>query len=271
MEIAAKSIRELKAHFLGYNTCIPERFLNALEKDPRAGAKALALTLRRRDLRIQSEGLRLQKLLRHEIELRSQGFRLIAGVDEAGMAPLAGPVVAAAVILPSDYMLQGLDDSKKILDERKREKLAAQIKRDAVSWAVGQAQVEEIERINIYQAGLLAMHRAISQLTPQPDYLLVDARTVPRCCCPQRAIIHGDALSASIAAASLIAKTTRDLHMMQMDEIYPEYGFAKHKGYPTAFHLMALRKLGPSPIHRKTFGPVKALLSPPPRQQDLFT
>jgi ribonuclease HII len=209
-------------------------------------------------------------LLRFEIELWAQGFALVAGVDEAGMAPLAGPVVAGAVILPQNYKLRGLNDSKKILDHEMREELAAQIKQDAICWSYGFAEVEEIDRINIYHAGLLAMQRAVQGLTCLPDFVLVDARRIPQCPSPQRGIIHGDALSASIAAASIIAKTTRDAHMLELDSLYVGYGFASHKGYPTPEHCRALKDLGALPIHRRSFGRVREVLGLDPIQNLLF-
>jgi ribonuclease HII len=240
IDVSAKSIDQLREYFLGLEQPVADRLLDLLERDPREGARRLSDVFRQRKLKKQKESERLQRLLQFETELREQGFHLIAGVDEAGMAPLAGPVVAAAVILPPDYKLAGLDDSKKIPDEGKRQRLAVQIKSDALCWAAGRAEVEEIDRINIYHSGLLAMHRAVSGLSIQPDFVLVDARTIPRCASPQRGIVHGDALSASIAAASIIAKTTRDDHMKEMDRIYAGYGFASHKGYPTPEHLKAL-------------------------------
>jgi ribonuclease HII len=173
-------------------------------------------------------------------------------------------------MLPYRYKLAGLDDSKRILDERKRKQLAAQIKRDAVCWSVGQADVEEIENLNIYHSGLLAMLRAVEGLSSPPEYLLVDARTIPHCPYPQRGIIHGDALSASIAAASIIAKTTRDAFMIEMDKLYPGYGFASHKGYPTPRHLRILKERGALPIHRRTFEPVREVLALQSRQGELF-
>lgn len=209
-------------------------------------------------------------MLRFEIDLWSQGFSMVAGVDEAGMAPLAGPVVAGAVILPQNYKLRGLNDSKKILDPEMREELAAQIKRDAVCWAFGFAEVEEIDQINIYHAGLLAMRRAFEGLSCVPDFVLVDARKIPHCPSPQRGIIRGDALSASIAAASIIAKTTRDAHMLEMDRLYAGYGFASHKGYPTPEHCRALKELGALPIHRRSFGRVREVLGLDPVQTELF-
>jgi ribonuclease HII len=269
-DVSVKTINELKKYVLARKQPVPERLLDALEQDSREGARRLAHALRQKNLSSQKENQRLQKLLQFETELREKGFCLIAGVDEAGMAPLAGPVVAAAAILPPGYTLAGLDDSKKIPDEEKRRRLGLQIKNDAVCWAVGRAEVEEIDRINIYQSGLLAMHRAVAGLSPQPDFVLVDARTIPRCPYPQRGIVHGDALSASIAAASILAKTTRDAHMIEMDHVYPGYGFASHKGYPTPEHLRALIQRGPLPIHRKTFGPVRNVLSSHPVQHGLF-
>jgi ribonuclease HII len=269
-ELISKSLVMLKEYFLVQNQPVPVGFLERLDADPRSGSRQLALNIRKRRLDKRDEGRRLHNLLRFELELWEQGFNLIAGVDEAGIGPLAGPVVAAAVILPRHYKLRGLDDSKKILDEKKRTELALNIKRDAECWSLGKAEVEEIDRINIYHSGLLAMRRAVEGLTTKPDYILVDARTIPRCTFPQKGIVHGDALSASIAAASIIAKTTRDAHMIEMDRKYAGYGFAAHKGYPTPEHLKALKALGPLPIHRKTFGPVREVLDSDPTQCKLF-
>ncbi len=268
--LLAKSIADLRVSFLERERPVPEGFLEALDNDSRNGAKQLALQIRKRRLKNRKEGQRLHSLLRFELELWQQGIHLIAGVDEAGMAPLAGPVVAAAVILPSNYKLRGLDDSKKILDEERRAELAVQIKSDAVCWSVGRAEVEEIDSLNIYHAGLLAMQRAVHGLVTQPQFILVDARTIPHCNCPQRGIVHGDALSASIAAASIIAKTTRDAVMLQLDRIYTGYGFASHKGYPTLEHLQKLKALGPLPIHRRSFTPVRQALGLDPIQGELF-
>jgi len=265
-----RSIPELKDLFLERNRPVPKGLLEALEVDTRAGAHQLAKRIRERYRSNRSEGQRLHTLLRFEIDLWSQGYSLVAGVDEAGMAPLAGPVVAGAVILPANYKLRGLNDSKKILDPEMRDELAAQIKQDAVCWSFGFAEVEEIDRINIYHAGLLAMQRAVTGLNTQPDFVLVDARRIPQCPAPQRGIIRGDALSASIAAASIIAKTTRDAHMLEMDALYQGYGFASHKGYPTPEHCRALKELGAVPIHRRSFGRVRQALGLDPIQTELF-
>lgn len=270
-ELISKSLTALREYFLIQDHPVPEGFLERLDADPRSGARRLASLIRKRRSDNHREGQRLHNLLRFEQELWEQGLHLIAGIDEAGMAPLAGPVVAAAVILPCHYKLPGLDDSKKILDERRRSELALRIKNDAVCWSVGQAEVEEIDRLNIYHAGLLSMRRAVEGLDPKPEYMLVDARTIPHCTFPQKGIIHGDALSASIAAASIIAKTTRDTLMIEMDRIYSGYGFASHKGYPTPDHLRALKTRGPLPIHRRSFGPVREVLGLDPVQGKLFS
>jgi ribonuclease HII len=269
-DLLHKSIPELRELFLERSRPVPRGLLEALEVDTRHGAHQLAKRIRRRYRSNRSEGQRLHSLLRFEIELWAQGYSLVAGVDEAGMAPLAGPVVAGAVILPQNYKLRGLNDSKKILDSETREELAAQIKQDAICWSFGFAEVEEIDRINIYHAGLLAMQRALQGLSCFPDFVLVDARKIPHCPHPQRGIIRGDALSASIAAASIIAKTTRDAHMLELDSLYVGYGFASHKGYPTPEHCRALRELGALPIHRRSFGRVREVLGLDPVQSELF-
>jgi len=270
-DLLQKSIPELREKFLGRSRPVPKGFLEALDTDQRSGAQQLAKQIRKRYRSNRSEGQRLHTLLRFEIELWAQGFALVAGVDEAGMAPLAGPVVAGAVILPQNYKLRGLNDSKKILDSEKRDELALQIKQDAVCWSVGFAEVEEIDRINIYHAGLLAMQRALLGLSCLPNFVLVDARRIPQCPVPQRGIIRGDALAATIAAASIIAKTTRDAHMLELDALYGGYGFASHKGYPTPEHCRALKELGALPIHRRSFGRVREVLGLDPIQTELFS
>lgn len=269
-ELLAEPVPALKQRFLQEHAPIPRGLLDALDRDPRRGAQELAKRIRRLRQKTRAETLRLTNLLKYESELRAEGIKLIAGVDEAGMAPLAGPVVAAAVILPPGYKLRGLDDSKKILVPARRDELAAQIKADALCWSVGQASVEEIDRLNIYHAGLLAMRRAVEGLSTTPDFALVDARKIPGCPCPQRGIIRGDTLSASIAAASIIAKTTRDAHMTRLDREHPGYGFASHKGYPTPEHYRALKTLGALPIHRRSFAPVRQVLGLAPAQTEMF-
>ena len=269
-EILAKSIPELKDRYVERERPVPKGFVEALENDARQGAHHLAKLIRERWRKNRAEGQRLHNLLRFEIDLWEQGFNLIAGVDEAGMAPLAGPVIAGAVILPKNYKLKRLNDSKQILDETVRGELAEQIKRDCVVWAVGRAEVEEIDTLNIYHAGLLAMRRAVEGLASQPDFILVDARRIPHCATPQRGIIKGDTLSASIAAASIIAKTTRDAIMIEMDSVLPGYNFATHKGYPTPEHCRCLKELGATAIHRRSFARVRQALGLDPIQESLF-
>ena len=195
---------------------------------------------------------RLTKLLQRERELWASGIERICGVDEAGVGPLAGPVVAAAVVFPPGVGLKGVDDSKKLLPER-RERLALEIRERAVSWAVAIVEPDEIDRLNIYRASLAAMGRAVDGLSVTPQHVLIDARRIPGCDLPQEPIVGGDALCHAIAAASILAKTARDALMRDYESVYPGYGFAEHKGYTTAAHRDALRKLGPCPIHRKSF------------------
>jgi len=265
----AQPIGQLRERFLAKGRPVPEGLLEALEQDDRRAARELARAIRSRQKKNRSEGQRLRNLLRYEVELWEAGHLHVAGVDEAGMAPLAGPVVAAAVILPRHYKLRGIDDSK-ALDAETRARMAVELKRDAIAWAVGVAEVEEIDRLNIYHAGLLALRRALLGLSLTPSFVLVDARRIPECPVPQKGIVHGDALSLTIAAASIIAKTTRDAHMAELDVRYPGYGFSAHKGYPTPQHEAALRTLGACPIHRRSFAPVRVALGLEPIQELLF-
>ena len=191
-------------------------------------------------------------LTQTERELHAQGLAFVAGVDEAGRGPLAGPVCAAAVILPEQYELPGLNDSKK-LTEKRREALYDRIIECAVSYGIAFASVEEIESMNILAAALLAMNRAIAQLQPQPDIALIDGNTTRSIEVPAQSIIGGDGKCACIAAASVLAKVTRDRLMVEQAALYPGYGFEKHKGYGTKAHYQALDELGPSPIHRMSF------------------
>ena len=184
---------------------------------------------------------------------------LIAGVDEVGRGPLAGPVVTAAVILDPENPVEGLMDSKK-LSEKRREKLAVLIKENSLAWSIGRAEVEEIDEINILQATMLAMQRAVSGLSPAPEHVLVDGNRCPRFDCSAEAIIKGDGLVPAISAASIIAKVSRDNEMKELDELYPGYGLAGHKGYPTKAHRDALIELGVTSIHRRSFGPVRRVI-----------
>ncbi|HIP53391.1 MAG TPA: ribonuclease HII [Chromatiales bacterium] len=184
---------------------------------------------------------------------------LTAGVDEVGRGPLAGPVVAAAVILDPGRPIDGLADSKK-LTEKRREVLAGLIRERAVAWALGRAEVEEIDRLNILHASLLAMRRAVEALAVAPDHALIDGNRCPPLACRAEAVVRGDALVPAISAASILAKVSRDREMVLLDERYPGYGLARHKGYPTRAHLEALERLGVSAIHRRSFAPVRRCL-----------
>lgn len=188
----------------------------------------------------------------YEREAFADGVKLVCGVDEAGRGPLAGPVCAAAVILPPELVIPGLNDSKKLTDKKRRE-LYDVITAEAVSYGIAFSSEKEIDEINILQATFLAMARAMEKLTPQPELALIDGNRAKDFGLPVRTIVKGDSLSASIAAASILAKVTRDRLMEQYDEAYPQYGFAIHKGYGTKRHYEALREFGPSPIHRMTF------------------
>jgi len=202
----------------------------------------------------QREKLRQKAMYSIEEEVLKAGYKAVAGVDEAGRGPLAGPVVAAAVILfPSTYLfIPGINDSKKLSPER-RVRIYRELVDSGIPYAVGEGGVEEIDRLNILQASRLAMLRAVEKLPVKPDYLLIDGYAWPEITLPHRGVIGGDAKSLSIAAASIIAKVTRDKMMEGFDQVFPEYGFAKHKGYATAEHIKAISRYGPSPLHRKSF------------------
>ncbi len=181
-----------------------------------------------------------------------RGYKLVCGVDEAGRGPLSGPVFAAAVILPAGLYIEGLNDSKK-LTPKKRDALFDTICREAVTYGIASASVEEIDEMNILEADLLAMRRAIAMLSPAADFALIDGNCTKEFTLPVASVVKGDAKSCSIAAASILAKVSRDRLCEEHDRLYPEYGFAKHKGYGTAAHMEAIRKYGPCPLHRKTF------------------
>lgn len=232
-----------------------ENLLQMLEADARLGVQKLAQRFRNQIKHAQAEKARLEQMCALENKFRTRGETYIAGVDEAGRGPLAGPVVAAAVIFPPEVTVEGLNDSKK-LSEQKREALFEDIKALAISIGIGEATPAEIDKINIRNATHLAMCRAISQLHPSPNRVLVDGNAVPESGFNEMAIIGGDRKSLSIAAASIIAKVTRDRQMAEYAQQYPQYGFEGHKGYGSADHLAALQEHGPSPIHRLSFGGV---------------
>ncbi|MEL6339458.1 MAG: ribonuclease HII [Myxococcota bacterium] len=233
--------------------------LDELAADSRRGVSVLLRRERRRREALANEKRRLEDMLTHERELWSKG-RIVAGVDEVGVGPLAGPVMAAAVVLPSGCSVSGIDDSKQ-LDRSTRESLAATVRECALAWSLGTCDRHEIDRMNIYQAAREAMRRAVIGLSHRIDALLVDARTVPGVDLLQRPIIKGDQHSQSIAAASIVAKVERDAWMREAASRYPGYGFESHKGYYCPQHLEALARLGPCALHRRSFSPVAAQCS----------
>ncbi|MCM3569081.1 ribonuclease HII [Neobacillus mesonae] len=235
-------------------------FICELEKDERVGVqKSLAKWKKRREEEKFLE-IKFHNMTYYERKARAEGFELIAGVDEVGRGPLAGPVVAAAVILPHDFFLSGIDDSKK-LSEKKRQEYDEIIRKEAVSISIAMVQAAEIDEINIYKATQKAMKSAIVSLNPCPDYILIDAMKVETPY-PSESIIKGDAKSVSIAAASIVAKTARDQLMKDIAQSCPAYGFERNMGYGTKEHLLAIQKCGITKYHRKSFAPVREYIEP---------
>jgi ribonuclease HII len=246
------SLDEVRAWVAGQGGALSPQALRKLQRDPRRGVRQLYESARRRADEERTRRLHLDALLNFERVLWKTGVRWIAGVDEVGVGPLAGPVVAAAVVFPPSVSIDGIDDSKK-LDPPVRERLAVEIREQAAGIGIGIAEVEEIDRINIYRAALVAMRRAVEALPMTPQHLLVDARQVPDLPMPQNPFNKGDGLNYSIAAASIVAKTHRDRLMEELDGRWPGYGFARHKGYATAEHQEAIRRHGPCAIHRRSY------------------
>lgn len=262
------TLAQIRSRYVDRARPLPADVELALRDDPRPGAQAILAAVARRRHANRAEGQRLRTMLRFEVELWEQGVLHVAGLDEAGMSPLAGPVAAAAVVLRPGTRIPGVDDSKK-LDARDRERLAPLIKAEAVAWAVAFAEPEEIDRINIYWAGIAAMKRALAALGTEPQHILIDGRRLRDVNTPQQAIVGGDGKSLTIAAASILAKTARDARMRELDQQYPGYGFAQHKGYPVKEHFAALARLGAAPIHRRSFAPVREALGLAPQQLEL--
>jgi len=246
------SLSELREWIAKRDGIVSPQALKKISRDPRRGVRQLYLSLRKRAGEEKSRRLHLDALLNFERVLWRTGVRWIAGVDEVGVGPLAGPVVAAAVVFRPDVEIDGVDDSKK-LDRPTRERLAVEILEKAEGVAIGSAEVEEIDRINIYQAALQAMRRAVEALPMVPQHVLVDARQVPGLPMPQNPFNKGDGINFSIAAASIVAKVHRDRLMVELDAQYPAYGFARHKGYATADHQEAIRRHGPCVVHRRSY------------------
>lgn len=230
-------------------------FVKKCQQDERKGVQALLQRWKKKQEELMAEKRRFEKMMVYEKEAQKQGFQYVAGIDEVGRGPLAGPVVAAAVILPENIFISGINDSKK-LSSKKREQLYQEIKNEALAIGIGVVGADVIDEINIYQATKKAMNIAINQLSIFPDFLLIDAMKIDTPI-TQRSLIKGDSLSVSIASASIIAKVYRDRLMMEYSKKYPEYQFEKNAGYGTSEHIQAIRKFGPTPIHRKTFAPIK--------------
>lgn len=230
---------------------LPEQ-IKQFEEDSRKGVQTALVSFRKKYEKYQQELARLEEILTYERGLWEAGYDLVAGIDEVGRGPLAGPVVAAAVILPKECKIEGVNDSKK-LSAKKREELYDIILEKAVSYGIGVVSNERIDEINILQATYEAMREALSQLKPKAEYILADAVTIPMVSTPQRGIVKGDAKSMSIGAASIVAKVYRDRMMEAYEEVYPGYGFASNKGYGAAEHIEGIRKQGITPIHRRTF------------------
>lgn len=245
-------IEEISKRFEVANETELKDLIARYEADERAGVRKIAEKHAKRYAALLKERERMHALFEYERYYYEQGYQVICGIDEAGRGPWVGPVVAGAVILPRDCDILYVNDSKK-LSEAKREELYEVIKEKAVSWAVGSASEKRIDEINILQATYEAMREAISKLSPAPEVLLNDAVIIPKVDKPQVKIIKGDAKSATIGAASIMAKVTRDRMLVEYDKIYPEFQFAKNKGYGTKDHIEALRKYGPTPIHRRSF------------------
>ncbi len=262
MKFTDMSIRQIEEWLQQQTTDNEREVIKQLYQDSRSGVHKLAQKWQReieRQRKLREQWMRMSRL---EDNLRQQGITLIAGVDEVGRGPIAGPVVAAAVILPEDFYLPGLNDSKQVSPSL-RDAYDQEIRKNAVSLGIGIAEVELIDEINIYQATLHAMREAVLQLDPAPQMTLNDAVTIPNLPVSQTAVIGGDAKSVSIAAASIIAKVARDRMMTRYAETYPQYGFEHNAGYGTEHHYRALQTYGPCPIHRRSFKPVSDLIRRP--------
>jgi ribonuclease HII len=255
---AQLSLKEIQEKYSAPEAPISPQILRRLQRDSRTGAQKLYKTLSRRFDDQSRERRRLDAMLHFERLLWKAGIVHIAGVDEVGIGPLAGPVVAAAVVFSPGTEIDGIDDSK-ALDEESRRNLDGTIRARASGIGIGVVEVEEIDRLNIYHAGLRAMNLAVAALPVSPQHILVDSRTIPDLPQPQNSFDKGDGLNFSIAAASIVAKVYRDRLMTDLDGVFPGYGFAEHKGYATPFHQDAIRKMGPCSVHRRSFDYIREL------------
>jgi ribonuclease HII len=256
--VATLSLKEIQEKYSAPDAVISAQILRRLKRDSRIGAQRLYKVLAKRFEAADRERKRLDAMMHFERVLWKAGIVHVAGVDEVGMGPLAGPVVAAAVMFPPDTFISGVDDSK-ALDEETRRHLDALIRQKATAIGLGIVEVEEIDRLNIYHAGIRAMTLAVEALPTPPQHILVDSRTIPGFAQPQNSFNKGDGINFSIAAASILAKVYRDDLMTSLDVSYPGYGFAEHKGYATPAHQNAIRSLGPCAIHRRSFDYIREL------------
>lgn len=260
------SVAEIRKHFLDQESSAPPGLLAKLQRDPREGVRKIYHHLKTRRKGEKEERRRIESMLNLERVLWNSGVQHIAGADEVGVGPLAGPVVAAAVVFPPGTFIAGVNDSKR-LSPKIRQKVVQAIRQKALGIGVGLAEVAEIDELNVYHAGILAMKRAVESLPLCPEHLLVDAREIPGLSIPQNKFSKGDGLSFSIAAASIVAKTYRDQLMVDLGQTYPQYGFHRNKGYGTKEHQKAIQEHGPSVIHRKSFTFIQELCG---EYSDLF-
>ena len=252
------SLSELEKRYTSADATVSPQSLQKLRRDPRLGAQKLYRRLKKKADREKKEHERLEAMLHFERLLWRAGIERVAGVDEVGVGPMAGPVVAAAVVLRPGTWIDGVDDSKRLEPEH-RELLDRQIRDAALGVGIGIVEPDEIDRLNIYHAGIRSMWLAVASLPAPPEHILVDSRTIPDLPQPQNSFNKGDGINFSIASASIVAKVHRDRLMASLDRKYPGYGFASHKGYCTQEHQNAVRQLGPSPIHRRSFDYIREL------------
>jgi ribonuclease HII len=265
-DLSELSVAEIRRRLLDQKDSAPPALLARLQKDPREGVRKIYRHLKNRREKEKAERSRIESMLNLERVLWNSGVRHIAGADEVGVGPLAGPVVAAAVVFPPGTFIPGVDDSKR-LSPQVRQEVAQAIRQKALGIGVGLAEVAEIDELNVYHAGLLAMRRAVESLPLRPGHLLVDAREIPGISIPQNNFTKGDGLSFSIAAASIVAKTYRDQLMVELGQTYPQYGLARNKGYCTREHQEAIRRHGPCTIHRRSYTFIQELCG---EYSDLF-
>lgn len=260
INIKKMSLKELQVLINERGPEVYAEVIAVLGTDPRGGAQKLVRFCQARLQEYKRERDRISRMFSYERQVWAMGYSLVAGLDEVGRGPLAGPVVAAAVILPNELVLPGIEEVRR-LTGKKRQDLYAQVKESALGIGVGMVHPDGIDEANVMMATYKAMVKAVQNLPVAPDYLLIDSLHLPGVTQPQAPIAAGDSQSCSIAAASLVAKVTRDDYMVEMDKLYPQYGFASHKGYGTLEHREALERYGPCPIHRKTYGSVREIMS----------